>query len=82
MAEGPAPGSGRGEDPADRGTPDGTPPGEDHPGGPGAGGRDAGKSPGGRGQGARRARKLARGFATDGPLDKALPGAALTRALD
>ena len=31
MAEGPAPGSGRGEDPADRGTPDGTPPGEDHP---------------------------------------------------
>ncbi len=48
MAEDPAPGGGRGEDPAGR------PP------------------PGGAG----------RGFATDGPLDKALPGAALTRALD
>ncbi len=47
MTEGPAPGSGRGEDPA-------------------------------RGP----ARRSARGFATGGPLDQALPSAALTRALD
>src|ERR1700692_1471504 len=52
MAEGPAPGSGRGEDPAGGGTPDGTP-----------------------------ARRSARGFAEGGPLDKAPPGAALTRVL-
>jgi hypothetical protein len=79
MDDGPAPGSGRGDDPADRGTPDGTPPGGDHPGGLGVGGQGGGMSPGG---GARRARKLARGFAMDGPLDRTLPGATLTRALD
>ncbi len=48
MAKDPAPGSGRGEDPAGRPVPDGT----------------------------------GRGFAEGGPLDRALPGAALTRALD
>ena len=48
MAEDPAPGGGRGEDPA------------------------GGPPPGGSG----------RGFAEGGPLDTALPGAALTRALD
>ena len=52
MAKGPAPGSGRGEDPAGRG-PD----------------------PG-------HARRLARGFAEGGRLDRALPGPALTRVLD
>ena len=60
MAEGPAPGSGRGEDPAGRGTPDGTP---------------------GRHE-ARRARRLARGFAPGQLLDQARPGPALTRLLD
>jgi hypothetical protein len=48
MAEDPAPGGGRGEDPA------------------------GGPPPGGSG----------RGFAEGGPLDRSLPGAALTRALD
>jgi hypothetical protein len=66
MTEAPAPSSGRDEDPASGGTPGGTPPGGDH-----AGKRDA-----------RRARKLARGFAEGGPLDQALPGPGLTRALD
>src|SRR6266404_3727033 len=70
MAEGPAPGSGRGEDPAGRGTPDGTPRDGDHAGGQGAGGTP------------RPARRSARGFAEGGPLDKAPPGAALTRVLD
>ena len=39
MAEVPAPGSGRGEDPAGRGTPDGTPAGGDHAGGQAGSGR-------------------------------------------
>jgi hypothetical protein len=87
MANGPAPGSGRGDDPADRGTPDDVPVGGDHPGGQGMGGQGMGgqggsMSPGGDAQDARRTRKLTRGFAMDGPLDRALPGAALTRALD
>ena len=87
MANGPAPGSGRGDDPADRGTPDDVPAGGDHPGGQGMGGQGMGgqggsMSPGGDAQDARRTRKLTRGFAMDGPLDRALPGAALTRALD
>ena len=90
MAEGPAPGSGRGEDPAGRGTPDGTPgraPGRgDHPGGQARSGRNAGASPGGSsradGPGARRARRLARGFAPGALLDQARPGPALTRLLD
>jgi hypothetical protein len=87
MANGPAPGSGRGDDPADPGTPDDVPAGGDHPGGQGMGGQGMGgqggsMSPGGDAQDARRTRKLTRGFAMDGPLDRALPGAALTRALD
>ena len=80
MADGPAPGAGGAM--TRRGTPDGGPPGGDHPGGQGVGGQGGGMSPGGDAQGARRTRKLARGFATDGPLDRALPGATLTRALD
>ena len=57
MAEGPAPGSGRGEDPAGRGTPDGTR------------GRHLWQWPP-----ARRARRLARGFAPGQLLDQARPG--------
>ncbi len=75
MAEGPAPGSGRGEDPAGRGTPDGTSGDGDHAGGQGTDERGAGRT-------SRPASRSARGFAEGGPLDRALPGAALTRILD
>jgi len=61
MAEDPAPGGGRGEDPAGGPVPGGLPP---------------------DGDAAGRARKAARGFAAGGPLDTALPGPSLVRALD
>ena len=64
MAQDPAPGSGRGEDPA------GGPVPGDPPGSPGG-------TPGTPGGG-----KGARGFASGGPLDAALPSAALARDLD
>ena len=87
MAEGPAPGSGRGEDPAARETPDGAPRDDGPRDGDGAGGQ-AGACPAAGRAGkhdarrARRARRLARGFASGGPRDRALPGPALTRVLD
>ena len=87
MAEGPAPGSGRGEDPAARETPDGAPRDDGPRDGDGAGGQ-AGACPAADRAGkhdarrARRARRLARGFASGGPRDRALPGPALTRVLD
>ena len=61
MAEEPAPGGGRGEDPASGPVPGGLPP---------------------DGNAAGRAHKPARGFASGGPLDAALPGPDLVRALD
>src|SRR5580704_7204860 len=84
MAEGPAPGSGRGEDPAGRETPDGAPRDKAPRDGDGVGGQGAAEPAVGRDgkHDARRARRLARGFASGGPLTRALPGPALTRALD
>src|SRR5712691_11220628 len=61
MAEDPAPGGGRGEDPA--------------------GGPRPGRTPGGNG-GGHGGGHGAGGFASGGPLDAALPSAALTRQLD
>jgi hypothetical protein len=86
MAEGPASGSGQGDDPARGPVPDRTPPQDQRSaeqrsadkrtaGGPGAGGPGAGRK---RGPGSR----LARGFGKGGPLDGALPGAALIGRLD
>ena len=84
MAEEPVPGSGRGEDPAGHGTPDGTPGDQAQRSGDNAGGQAATGQAGDRAgkHDARRARRLARGFAPGGLLDRALPGPALTRLLN
>ena len=76
MTRGPASGSGQGEDPARGPAPDRTPP-QDKTSAdkPSAGGAGGGR---GRGPGSR----LARGFGKGGPLDGALPGAALIQKLD
>jgi uncharacterized protein DUF222 len=111
MTQGPASGSGQGDDPARGTAPDRTPPQDKHSaeehsegkrsahrpstgkrgtdaprvGKPGSDGPGAGKrSAGGRGAGRMRGpgSRLARGFGKGGPLDGALPGAALIQKLD